>query len=242
MHRRTTQRLLFMQLFFILLVGKARGQDSCAVVPPRLAIVGGTACNWAAFGFRILNPDSSETYSWYYDSTLLWANQPGNQDSGQYYSNIIAPATGHYSFHVVATSVCGDTASSNVLYNSGGITPIITSSTGYWAVCGNMPLLLYSNSETNNHWLINGQLIDSSGPTLLATAAATYRLVVTTPAGCNDTSAAQTIVVDAGPPAPVVTPGGTQTICTGSTLTLNSSSGSGNQWFENDVAAPGETG
>lgn len=229
-----------MQLF--LFPGIARGQNSCTVVPPQLAIVGGTACNWAAFGFRILNPDSSQTYSWYYDSTLLWANEPGNLDSTQYYSRNIGPATGHYSFYVVAKSACGATASSNVLYNYAALTPVITSGTGSWAICGTTPILLYSSSKTGNEWLVNGQPLDSSGSTLVATRNGDYRLVVTTPAGCSDTSAVETVTADPGPPTPVVTPGGTQTICPGSTLTLSSSSGTGNQWFSGDVPVPGETG
>ncbi|HEY2324746.1 MAG TPA: IPT/TIG domain-containing protein, partial [Thermoanaerobaculia bacterium] len=59
--------------------------------------------------------------------------------------------------------------------------------------------------------------------------------------GCSATSAATTVTVNPIPPTPTVTPGGPTTFCSGGSVTLTSSSASGNQWYLNGAPIGGQT-
>jgi hypothetical protein len=143
---------------------------------------------------------------------------------------------------LVVVTLCGVVSDGYGQCSTSGA-PTIRSSTGYWAICGNNALLLTSSSPTGNTWLLDGQVIDSSSASIGVTQPGNYRLVVTDGAGCTDTSAVQAVTFDAGPPPPVVTTsGGSTLICKGSSLTLSSSAGTGNQWFLGVTAIPGQTG
>src|SRR5207247_944717 len=57
-----------------------------------------------------------------------------------------------------------------------------------------------------------------------------YTVTVTDGNNCSATSAATTVMVNPLPATPTITPGGPTTFCTGGSVTLTSSSGTGNQW------------
>ena len=120
--------------------------------------------------------------------------------------------------------------------------PTIQSSTGSLTVCGGGALLLTSNVATGNYWALNGVLMDSTGASLAVTQSGNYTLIVKNAAGCSDTSAVAVVTLDPGPPVPVLTASGSTTICQGSSVTLNSSSDVGNQWYLNNGAMPGQNG
>jgi Secretion system C-terminal sorting domain len=121
-------------------------------------------------------------------------------------------------------------------------TPLIRSSTGYWAICGDNALLLTSSSPTGNTWLLDGQVLDSGTVSIGVTQPGFYSVVVTNAAGCTDTSAVEQVTADAGPPTPVVsTSSGSTMICKGSGLTLSSSAATGNQWYLGQTALSGQT-
>ena len=120
--------------------------------------------------------------------------------------------------------------------------PVIQSNTGSFTVCGNSGLLLTSSSAAGNVWYFNGTPLDSTGASLAATQGGNYSVVVTNTAGCSDTSAVQVITLDPGPPTPVLSESGPTMICLGSSVTLSSSSGTGDQWYDGNTALPGMTG
>src|SRR5439155_2704161 len=66
--------------------------------------------------------------------------------------------------------------------------------------------------------------------------------VTVTSLGCTSAaSAPTTVVVNPIPATPTITPGSATTFCAGGSVTLTSSSASGNQWFLNGNAIGGAT-
>ena len=120
--------------------------------------------------------------------------------------------------------------------------PTILSSTGGYTVCGSNAILLVSSSAAGNVWFFNGAPLDSASATLTVTQGGNYSLAVINSAGCSDTSGPVVVTADPGPPTPVLTASGSTTICIGSSVTLSSSSGTGNQWYDGTSALPGMTG
>src|SRR4029077_7550639 len=90
----------------------------------------------------------------------------------------------------------------------------------------------------------NSPIGGATGTSYVATAAGGYTVTVTDGNGCSATSGATTVTVFPLPPTPTITPGGPTTFCQGGSVTLTSSSGSGNQWNLNGLpirAAPATT-
>ena len=120
--------------------------------------------------------------------------------------------------------------------------PTIRSSSGGYTVCAGKILLLTSSSTSGNVWYFNGSRMDSTGTSLAVSQGGNYYVVVTTSEGCTDTSVTQAVTLDPGPPTPVLTSSGSDTICIGSSVTLTSSAVTGNQWYDFNTAIPGITG
>jgi len=120
--------------------------------------------------------------------------------------------------------------------------PTIRTGSGSFTLCGNGGLVLTSSSPTGNQWYANGGLVpDSTGQTFVVSQSGGYSVSVTTPQGCSATSNVQTVVIDPGPATPVITASGPVAICGGSSVTLLSSAGSDNQWYQNNNLLPGDT-
>src|SRR4029079_17503742 len=62
-----------------------------------------------------------------------------------------------------------------------------------------------------------------------------------TTGSCGTSSSSTTVTVNLFPPTPVITPGGPTTFCAGGSVTLTSSSASGNQWYLNGNPIGGAT-
>src|SRR5207248_3676358 len=93
-----------------------------------------------------------------------------------------------------------------------------------------------------NQWRLNGNPIGgATNQTYVATAAGDYTVTVTTSGCTSAASAATTVTVNPIPATPTITPGGPTTFCTGGSVTLTSSSASGNQWFLNGNPIGGAT-
>jgi len=96
--------------------------------------------------------------------------------------------------------------------------------------------------------LSNGAMQTGNGPvfTFLVSPASTTIYTVASGnadgSGCPITgSGSATVTVLSSPSTPSITPGGSTTICTGGSVTLTSSSASGNQWFRNGNLIGGAT-
>src|SRR5205085_2849342 len=152
-----------------------------------------------------------------------------------------ATASGNYTV-IVTTSGCSSAASAptSVTVNPAPPTPTITPG-GPTTFCAGGSVTLTSSSATGNQWYLNGNPIGgATNQTFVATASGNYTVVVTIGA-CSSTSAITTVTVNPTPPTPTITPGGPTTFCAGGSVTLTSSSASGNQWYLNGNPIGGAT-
>src|SRR5205814_1040311 len=68
----------------------------------------------------------------------------------------------------------------------------------------------------------------------------TYSVTVTM-SGCTSAAGTSSVVVNATPATPTITPSGPTAFCAGGSVTLTSSSASGNQWVRNGNLVVGAT-
>jgi len=181
--------------------------------------------------------------------TLTSSSATGNQWSlngtsigGATGQNHVATAAGNYTV-VVTTSGCPSAASTAtaVTVNTTPSTPTISAG-GATTFCTGSSVTLTSSSATGNQWSLNGTPIGgATGQNHVATAAGNYTVVVTT-SGCpSAASTATTVTVNTTPSTPAISPGGPTTFCPGGSVTLTSSSATGNQWLLNGTPIGGAT-
>jgi hypothetical protein len=93
---------------------------------------------------------------------------------------------------------------------------------------------LTSSSASSNQWNLNGNPIGGeTNQAYVATASGNYTVTVTAGNSCSATSSIATVTVNPIPATPAITPGGPTTFCAGGSVTLTSSSATGNQWSLN---------
>ncbi|MEO8584624.1 MAG: carboxypeptidase regulatory-like domain-containing protein [Acidobacteriota bacterium] len=110
-------------------------------------------------------------------------------------------------------------------------TPTITPG-GPTTFCAGGSVTLTSSSATGNQWYLNSSLIGgATGQAYVATASGSYTVIATVAACPSAPSVATVVTVNPIPTTPTVTPGGPTTFCSGGSVTLTSSSASGNQWY-----------
>src|SRR4029453_13084915 len=102
---------------------------------------------------------------------------------------------------------------------------------------------LTSSSAAGNQWYLNGNPIGgATSNSYNATASGNYTVQVTDGNSCTSAaSAATSVTVNPLPPTPTITPGGPTTFCAGGSVTLTSSSASGNQWYLDGTPIGGAT-
>src|SRR5262249_18709953 len=167
----------------------------------------------------------------------------GNPIPGATNQNFVATAAGNYTV-VVTTNGCSSapSAATTVTVKPIPPTPTVTAG-GPTTFCAGGNVTLRSISATGNQWYVNGNPIPTAtNQNFVATAAGSYTVVVTTNGCSSAPSAAITVTVNPIPPTPTVTAGGPTTFCAGGSVTLTSSSATGNQWFLNGAPIPGATG
>ncbi|MBA3901543.1 MAG: gliding motility-associated C-terminal domain-containing protein, partial [Bacteroidetes bacterium] len=136
--------------------------------------------------------------------------------------SITVLASGNYT--VTDGSNCGGTsAATNVTVNPNP-TPTITAS-GPTTFCQGDNVTLTSSSAIGNVWTPGGATTQS----ITLDTSGTYTVTVIDANGCQGTSAATTVTVTTNP-SPVITPVGSTTFCQGDSVTLISSSSTGNAW------------
>lgn len=185
-------------------------------------------------GSVTLTSSSATTYQWIKDGNII---------AGATSQTYNVTASGDYS---VATSQngCGaatSTVTTVIVYPPTPV-PIVTAG-GTITFCFGGSVVLTSSSATNNQWYKDGSPIGgATGQTYTATVSGSY-IVSTSQNGCPAaTSTATTVTVYPPTPVPTITPNGTTTICFGGSVTLTSSSATGNQWFKNGNIMSGATG
>src|SRR6185436_20906041 len=177
-------------------------------------------------------------------ATYSWTGPSGFTSSAQNPSRASATSAmaGSYGVTVTVNGCTSAAGSTIVSITARPATPTINAG-GATTFCAGGSVTLTSSSATGNQWYLDGNLINgATNSTYSATASGNYT-VVTTASGCSSfPSSATTVTVNPLPATPTVTPGGPTTFCIGGSVTLSSSSATGNQWYRNNVLLGGETG
>ena len=154
-------------------------------------------------------------------ATYQWRNA-GTPIAGATGSTYTVTQNGSYSV-VVTNGSCSATAPAVNVTLGTGTTPTVTAS-GPTTFCQGGSVTLTSSSATGNLWS-NGATTQS----ITVNQAGSYTVTATS-GQCSGTSSATTVVVNPQPAAPTVTASGPTTFCQGGSVTLTSSSATGNLW------------
>jgi hypothetical protein len=202
-------------------------------IPPTPTATPGGPTTFCAGGSVLLTSDSTSGNQWLLD---------GNPIGGATNQTYSATLTGSYTVRVTATG-CTSAASNavSVTVNPIPATPTITPG-GPTTFCTGGSVTLTSSSASGNQWNLNGNPIGgATNNTYSAAASGSYTVVVTTNGCSSAASAATSVTVNPIPATPTITPGGPTTFCAGGSVTLTSSSASGNQWLLNGNPIGGAT-
>jgi large repetitive protein len=184
-------------------------QSTCTIAPPTITAGGPTT--FCAGGSVTLTSSSGTSY--------LWSN-------GATTRSINVTSTGSYTVKVTSSGGCQSISSATVVtVNSLPATPIITAN-GPTTFCTGGNVTLTSSPGTTYLWS-NGAT--TSGITV--TTAGSYTVRITNSSGCLSSSSVATIItVNSLPAAPTIASSGSNTFCSGGSVTLTSSPGSTYQW------------
>lgn len=194
---------------------------------PDATVNAGGPLTFCSGGSVTLNavPDVNYTYQWYNSSSLLTGETSGSlaaTGSGNYYVSIVN------NFNCAATS-----ALVSVTVNA---TPTVTvNAAGPVSFCAEDSVLLQGNavSGATYQWLQNNSAITSAtSSSMYAGASGNFALIITSGAGCSDTSAAIGVTEFAAPAAPVISMMG---------QVLTSTPGVTYQWYVDGNAISGAT-
>jgi len=202
-------------------------------VPATPVITPGGATTFCGGGNVVLTSSSAADNQWYRDGNAI-----GGATGAQYTASV----AGDYTV-IVTTGGCSSAASAAVpvAVNPTPAVPTISAG-GPTSFCAGGSVTLTSSSATGNQWYLGGNPIGgATNPSYSATASGQYTVIVTTGSCSSAASAATTVTVSAIPTQPTISAGGPTTFCAGGSVTLTSSSASGNQWYLNGNAIGGAT-
>ncbi|WP_294673254.1 PKD domain-containing protein [uncultured Fluviicola sp.] len=158
--------------------------------------------------------------------TYNWSFSPsGTPSVGSGASaSITFPTAGTITLYSIVTDACGNqVTNSRTVTVTAGTPPTITAG-GPTAFCAGGSVVLTSSSATGNTWSTG-----ATTPSITVTTAGSYTVTVLS-GSCSATSAATIVTVNPTPATPTITANGPTTFCTGGSVTLTSSSATGNTW------------
>ena len=208
----------------------------CSGTTPAITATPAQVCSNST-GNTASGPSGMTAYSWGITNGIITSST--NAQSVTY----TAGASGNVTLTLTVTTPSGCISSNSALITINPIpaTPTITPG-GPTTFCAGGSVSLTSSTASGNQWYLNGNPIGgATNQIYMATAAGAYTTVVTTSGCAGSPSTATTVTVNPIPPTPTITPGGPTTFCTGGSVTLTSSSASGNQWFLNGNPIGGAT-
>jgi uncharacterized repeat protein (TIGR01451 family) len=194
-------------------------------------------------------------------AAIITPNPPQVCSNSSFNSASGAAGMSGYSWSIINGTLTGATNSQTITYNAGfsgtvGLTLAVTDAGGNPSCgsihvpivatpatptitpggptlfCAGGSVTLTSNSASSNQWYLDGNPIGgATDQTYIATAAGNYAVIATSMGYSGTVSAPITVTVNPLPPTPTITPGGPTTFCAGGSVTLTSSSSSGNQWY-----------
>jgi Carboxypeptidase regulatory-like domain/Putative Ig domain/FG-GAP-like repeat/Ig-like domain CHU_C associated len=202
-------------------------------IPPTPTITPGGPTTFCDGGSVTLTSSSVSGNQWYQGGTAI---------TGATNQTYIATTSGDYTVKVTSVGcTSAPSAVTTVTVNPIPATPTITPG-GPTTFCEGGSVTLTSSSASGNQWYLNGNPIGGATNQMYsATASGNYTVVVTS-LGCSSASSAATsVTVNPIPATPTITPGGPTTFCAGGSVTLTSSSATGNQWYLDSNTIAGAT-
>jgi uncharacterized repeat protein (TIGR01451 family) len=193
--------------------------------PPTPTITPGGATTFCAGGSVTLSSSSAVGNQWYLN---------GNPIGGATNQTYVATASGAYTVVVtIAALSSAPSAATTVTVNPIPATPTITPG-GPTTFAAGGSVSLTSSSASGNQWYLNGNPIGgANAQSYAATASGDYSVIVTNSGCASAASAPTTVTVVPIPATPTISAGGATTFCEGGSVTLTSSSATGNQWYLN---------
>jgi large repetitive protein len=190
---------------------------------PVATITAGGPTNFCPGGSVVLTSSAGSSYVWFNG-----VNQVGTN------STYTATTAGSYTLEVTNAAGCKATSSATAVTINSTPTATITAG-GPTSFCQGGNVVLTASAGSSYLWF-NGAAQVGSNSSYTATTAGNYTVQVTIGSGCNATSAATAVTVNALPAASI-TAGGNTTFCQGGNVALTASSGSSYIWFNGAAQA-----
>jgi uncharacterized protein (TIGR02145 family) len=191
--------------------------------PIQVTVLSPPSATITTIGANALCAGQSTTLSAPAGNTYLWSNGLTTQ-------NITVNAAGTYSVQVTNGAGCS-AVSAPVTINVNPVPAATITPNGVTSFCTGGSVVLTASAGSSYLWN-NGATTQS----ITVNNSGSFTVTVTGAGGCNATSAATTVTVNANPSASI-TPNGPTTFCAGGTLLLSASAGSTYLW-SNGASTP----
>lgn len=211
-------------------VGEFRGVELINLAMP--VVTANKATNFCAGGDVTLTSSIAIGNQWYKNNIII---------TGATARTYVATVSGVYTTKVSSGGCLRSSDPVTVTASAFPPKPLISVAGGTF-VCNGVRVTLTSSAAGGNQWLKNGVPISGAVTrTYLPMVTGTYSVKTTNTAGCTSLSDPVTITINPLPAVPLITSVGKLKLCPGTSVTLVSSAGSGNQWYKNNVLIAGAT-
>jgi PKD repeat protein len=193
-----------------------------------------TVCYGSSVAFSA-GTGSGLTYQW---------KKNGVNITGATSSTYSAATSGGYSVQVMLASGCSKTSAETNVTVSNVLATITALGPTSFCPGGSVSLKANSGSGLTYQWKKDGLLISgATNISYIASAAGTYKVIVTNSSGCSKGSAGLAVAVNNLPSA-TITAGGPLSFCQGQSVSLTANSGTGltYQWKKDGFIISGATG